>query len=132
MGLQEATTLSLDHHGRDRVRWSARNGSRWLLYLLVRTFGAGGNDRPYVIDATGKRRGGPSGVRCIVLTLVMTPPGRNGRGCLGHRASFSPSLNDRPRDLRRRIVHRWPIEMTFEERRAPLGLEPKRPWTLQW
>jgi hypothetical protein len=55
--------------------------------------------------------------------------GRDPRGQLDPRAYFSTCLSDRPRDLVRRVVHRWTIETTFEESRAHLGLEPQRQWS---
>jgi DDE superfamily endonuclease len=96
MGLREASHFSLYHHVLYRARWSALAWSRRLLFLLVRTFVAAGGALTFVIDETLERRWGrrirqrghdrdslassqqcsvaPSGVRWIVLTLVITPP----------------------------------------------------------
>jgi DDE superfamily endonuclease len=96
MGLQEATSFSLYHHVLSRARWSALEVSRRLLHLLVRTFVAVGGELTFVIDETLERRWGrritlrghdrdplasskqrsvaASGLRWIVLTLVITPP----------------------------------------------------------
>jgi hypothetical protein len=54
---------------------------------------------------------------------------RDPRGQLDPRAYVSTCLSDRPRDLVRRVVHRWTIETTFEESRAHLGLETQRQWS---
>jgi hypothetical protein len=96
MGLHEATNFSLYHHVLSRARWSALEVSRRLLHLLVRTFVAVGGELTFVIDETLERRWGrritlrghyrdplasskqrsvaASGLRWIVLALVITPP----------------------------------------------------------
>jgi DDE superfamily endonuclease len=95
-GLPEGSHFSLDHHVLSRARWSALDLSRRLLQLLVRTFVAAGGDLTCGIDETLERRWGrhitlrghdrdplasgkprsvaASGLRWIVLTLVITPP----------------------------------------------------------
>ncbi len=96
MGLHEASHVSLYHHVLNRARWSALELSRRMVVLLVRTFVNGGGELTFVIDETLERRWGrrintrghdrdplassrqrsvaTSGVRWIVLTLVITPP----------------------------------------------------------
>src|SRR5262245_24139059 len=96
MGLHEASNFRLSHHVLNRARWSALKLSRRPLVLLVRTFVAVGGDLTFVIDETLERRWGrriaqrghyrdplasstqrsvaTSGLRWIVLTLVITPP----------------------------------------------------------
>jgi hypothetical protein len=96
MGLHEASNVSLYHHVLNRACWSALGLSRRLLVLLGRTFVAMGGELTFVIDETLERRWGrrlakrghyrdplasskqravaTSGVRWIVLTLVITPP----------------------------------------------------------
>jgi DDE superfamily endonuclease len=96
MGLHEASNFSLYHHVLNRARWSALTLSRRLLLRLVRTFVAVGGELTFVIDETLERRWGrritrrghyrdplassqersvaTSGLRWIVLTLVITPP----------------------------------------------------------
>lgn len=96
MGLHEATNFSLYHHMLSRARWSALEVSRCLLQLLVRTFVTKGGELTFVVDETLERRWGrritvrghyrdplasskqrsvaTSGLRWIVLTLVVTPP----------------------------------------------------------
>jgi DDE superfamily endonuclease len=96
MGWHEASHFSLYHHVRNRGRWSALALSRRVVWLLVRTFVAVGGARTFVIDETLERRWGrcihkrghdrdplasstqcsvaTSGLRWIVLTLVITPP----------------------------------------------------------
>jgi hypothetical protein len=96
MGLYEASNFSLYHHVLNRARWSALALSRCLLLLLVRTFVIAGGELTFVIDETLERRWGhrikmrghyrdplassrqrsvaTSGVRWIVLTLVITTP----------------------------------------------------------
>jgi hypothetical protein len=96
MGLCDASNFSLYHHVLNRARWSALELSRRLLLLLVRTFVVAGGELTFVIDETLERRWGrrintrghyrdplasskqrsvsTSGLRWIVLTLVITPP----------------------------------------------------------
>jgi DDE superfamily endonuclease len=96
MGLHEASHFSLYHHVINRARWSALTLSRCLLLLLVRTFVIAGSELTFVIDETLERRWGhrikmrghyrdplassrqrsvaTSGLRWIVLTLVIIPP----------------------------------------------------------
>jgi DDE superfamily endonuclease len=96
MGLHEVSNFSLYHHVLNRARWAALELSRRLLLRLVRTFVAVGGELTFVIDETLERRWGrritrrghyrdplasskersvaTSGLRWIVLTLVITPP----------------------------------------------------------
>jgi hypothetical protein len=96
MGLHEASTFSLYHHVLNRARWSTLEVSRRLWHMLVRSFVTVGGDLTFVIDETLERRWGrrirlrghyrdplasskalsiaSSGVRWIVLTLIITPP----------------------------------------------------------
>ena len=95
-GQGNTSSFSLYHHVLNRARWSALKGSRCLLTLLVQTFGTLGGTLTFVIDETLERRWGPrlkkrghyrdalassrqhavttSGLRWIVLALVITPP----------------------------------------------------------
>ena len=95
-GQGDTPSFSLYHQVFNRARWSALKGSRCLLALLVQTFGAAGGSLTFVIDETLERRWGrrinkrghyrdplassrkrsvsTSGLRWIVLTLVVTPP----------------------------------------------------------
>lgn len=96
MGLHDAPNFSLYHHVLSRARWSALDVSHCLLRLLVRSFVAVGSPLVFVLDETLERRWGrrislrghsrdplasskqrsvaTSGVRWIVLTLVIRPP----------------------------------------------------------
>jgi DDE superfamily endonuclease len=96
MGLGEASNFSRYHQVLNRARWSALALSRRLLVRLVRTFVAVGGELTFAIDETLERRWGhrinirghyrdplasskqrsvaTSGVRWIVLTLIITPP----------------------------------------------------------
>jgi DDE superfamily endonuclease len=96
IGLSQAANFSLYHQVLNRASWSMLELSRRLLCLLVRTFVAVGGDLTFVIDETLERRWGrritqrghyrdplasskqrsiaASGLRWIVLTLVITPP----------------------------------------------------------
>ena len=95
-GQGDTPSFSLYHQVFNRARWSALKGSRCLLALLVQTFDAAGGGLTFVIDETLERRWGrrinkrghyrdplassrkrsvsTSGLRWIVLTLVVTPP----------------------------------------------------------
>ena len=95
-GQGDTPSFSLYHQVLNRARWSALKGSRRLLALLVQTFSTVGGSLTFVIDETLERRWGPrlkkrghyrdplassrkravttSGLRWIVLALVITPP----------------------------------------------------------
>ena len=95
-GQGDTPSFSLYHQVFNRARWSALKGSRCLLSLLVQTFDVAGGSLTFVIDETLERRWGrriskrghyrdplassrkrtvsTSGLRWIVLTLVVTPP----------------------------------------------------------
>ena len=103
-GQEDTPSFSLYHQVFNRARWSAPGsspgqalkGSRCLLALLVQTFEVAGGSLTFVIDETLERRWGrrinkrghyrdplassrkrsvsTSGLRWIVLTLVVTPP----------------------------------------------------------
>ncbi len=96
MGLRDESNFSTYHQVLNRARWSALDVSRRLLHLLVHTFIAAGGGLSFVIDETLERRWGrrikirghyrdplqsskkrsvsTSGVRWVVLTLIITPP----------------------------------------------------------
>jgi len=95
-GQGDTPSFSLYYYVLNRARWSTLKGSRGLLTLLVQTFGTLGGTLTFVIDETLERRWGPrlkkrghycdalassrqhavttSGLRWIVLALVITPP----------------------------------------------------------
>lgn len=96
MGLHEASHFALSHQVLTRARWSALALSRRVVRLWVRTFVAVGGELTCAIDETLERRWGrritkrghsrdplassqqravaTSGLRWIVLTLVIAPP----------------------------------------------------------
>ena len=45
------------------------------------------------------------------------------------RAYFSTALDDTPQAMLETAITRWPIEVTFEECRAHLGIETQRQWS---
>ena len=101
---RRTVTAALRHTGQgdtpcsevfNRARWSALKGSRCLLSLLVQTFDAAGGSLTFVIETLERRWGrrinkrghyrdplassrkrsvSTSGLRWIVLTLIVTPP----------------------------------------------------------
>ena len=95
-GREDTPSFSLYHQVFNRARWSALKGSRCLLSVLMQTFEVTGGSLTFVIDETLERRWGrrihkrghyrdslassrkrtvsTSGLRWIVLTLVVTPP----------------------------------------------------------
>jgi hypothetical protein len=95
-GLSDEANFSLYHQVLNRARWNALDLSRRLLHLLVRAFITVGGSLTFVIDETLERRWGrrirrrghyhdplasskkrsvsSSGLRWIVLTLIVTPP----------------------------------------------------------
>lgn len=56
--------------------------------------------------------------------LVRDPKGRS-----ESRAYFSTALDDTPQAMLETVIARWPIEVTFEECRAHLGIETQRQWS---
>ena len=60
----------------------------------------------------------------IRWALVRDPAGR-----LEPRAYFSTRPEDEPASVPAEVVKRWPIEVTFEEARAHLGVETQRQWS---
>ena len=60
----------------------------------------------------------------IRWVLVRDPAGR-----LEPRAYFSTRPEDEPASIPAEVVKRWPIEVTFEESRAHLGVETQRQWS---
>jgi hypothetical protein len=60
----------------------------------------------------------------IRWVLVRDPDGR-----LEPRAYFSTRSEDEPAEIPAEVVKRWPIEVTFEEARAHLGVETQRQWS---
>lgn len=95
-GLTHDTNFSTYHQVLNRARWSALELSKRLLVVLVHTFLAAGGALTLVVDETLERRWGrrikwrghyrdplasskarsvsSSGLRWVVLTLVITPP----------------------------------------------------------
>ena len=60
----------------------------------------------------------------IRWVLVRDPAGR-----LEPRAYFSTRPEDQAASIVAEFVKRWPIEVTFEETRAHLGIETQRQWS---
>jgi len=56
--------------------------------------------------------------------VVRDPKGRSET-----RAYFSTVLEDTPQAMLNTVIARWPIEVTFEECRAHLGLQTQRQWS---
>ena len=54
---------------------------------------------------------------------------RDPAGELEPRASFATEPNDTAEAIVAEFLKRWPIETTFEESRAHLGIETQRPWS---
>jgi hypothetical protein len=146
MGLHEASNFSLYHHVLNRACWSALGLSRRLLVLLVRTFVAVGGDLTFVIDETLERRWGhritkrghyrdplasnkqrsvaTSGVRWIVLTLVITPPWAQRPWALPVLSVPAPTPEVSQRLGRRhKTVPHWARQMMLVVRRWLPGVE---------
>jgi hypothetical protein len=60
----------------------------------------------------------------IRYVLVADPEGK-----LRLAAFFCTDLQATPEQILEWVVMRWSLEVTFEESRAPLGLETQRPWS---
>lgn len=54
---------------------------------------------------------------------------RDPKGRCQTRAYFSTFLDDTAQKMLASVIARWPIEVTFEECRAHLGLETQRQWS---
>jgi DDE superfamily endonuclease len=67
-----------------------------------------------------------SGMDPLPIRWVLT---RDPAGQLEPRAYFSTRPEDEPAAIPAEFVKRWPIEVTFEEARAHLGVETQRQWS---
>ena len=54
---------------------------------------------------------------------------RDPEGALSDAAYFCTDERFRPEQILKYVVQRWSVEVTFEEARAPLGLETQRQWS---
>ena len=149
MGLHGAPAFSLYHQVLSRAQWSALDGGRCLLPLLVRTFVAVGGDLTFVIDETLERRWGrritkrghdrdplvsnrqrsvaTSGLRWIVLTLVITPPWAQRSWALPVLRVPAPTPEVSQRLGRRhKTVPHWARQMMWVVRRWWPGVEITR------
>ena len=139
-GHQDTPSFSLYHQVFNRARWSALKGSRSLLLLLLQTFGTLGGSLTFVIDETLERRWGrriskrghyrdplassrkrsvsTSGLRWIVLTLVVTPPWTSRCWALPFLSvpAPTPQVSARLR-LRHKTVAQWARQMIQVVRR---------------
>ena len=139
-GQGDTPSFSLYHHVLNRARWSALKGSRRLLALLVQTFGAAGGSLTFVIDETLERRWGPrlkkrghyrdslassrkravttSGLRWIVLALVITPPWNRRCWALPILSVPAPTPGVSERlGLRHKTIAQWARQMIRVVRR---------------
>ena len=133
-GQGDTPSFSLYHQVFNRARWSALKGSRCLLSLLVQTFDAAGGSLTFVIDETLERRWGrriskrghyrdplassrkrtvsTSGLRWIVLTLVITPPWNSRCWALPILSVPAPTPQVSERlGLRHKTVAQWARQM---------------------
>ena len=136
----DTPSFSLYHQVLNRARWSALKGSRRLLSLLVQTFGTVDGTATFVIDETLERRWGPrlkkrghyrdalassrqcavttSGLRWIVLALVITPPWN--RRCCALSILSTPAPTPRVSErlgLRHKTIAQWARQMIRVARR---------------
>jgi DDE superfamily endonuclease len=146
MGLGNAPEFSLYHQVRNRARWSALEGSRRLLGLLVRTFLHVGGALTFVIEETLERRWGrrirkrghcrdplasskqrsvsTSGLRWIVLTLVITPPWTSRSWALPVLSVPAPTPEVSQRlGLRHKTIAQWARQMVLVVRRWLPGID---------
>ena len=139
-GQQGTPSFSLYHQVFNRARWSALKGSRCLLSLLVQTFGGAGGSLTFVIDETLERRWGrrinkrghyrdplassrkctvsTSGLRWIVLTLVVMPPWNTRSWALPFLSVPAPTPQVSERlGLRHKTTAQWARQMIRVVRR---------------
>jgi hypothetical protein len=76
--------------------------------------------------ATGTALWYHSGVKPLPIRWVLT---RDPAGVVTPRAYFSTEPTDTAEAIVAEFLKRWPIETTFEESRAHLGLETQRQWS---
>jgi hypothetical protein len=67
-----------------------------------------------------------NGMEPLPIRWVLT---RDPAGRLEPRAYFSTRPEDEAASIAAEVVKRWPIEVTFEEARAHLGVETQRQWS---
>ncbi|MEJ7712072.1 MAG: transposase [Pyrinomonadaceae bacterium] len=140
MGLRDERNFSLYHQVLNRARWRPLELSRRLLHLLVRTFVAVGGELTFVIDETLERRWGrrikkrghyrdplqsskkrsvsTSGLRWIVLALVITPPWTKQKWALPVMSVLAPTPETSKRlGLRHKTVAERARQMMLAVRR---------------
>ena len=133
-GQGDTPSFSLYHQVLNRARWSALKGSRRLLTLLVQIFGTLGGTLTFVIDETLERRWGArlkkrghyrdalassrqhavttSGLRWIVLALVITPPWNHRCWALPILSLPAPTPGVSERlGLRHKTIAQWARQM---------------------
>ena len=67
-----------------------------------------------------------NGIEPLPIRWVLT---RDPAAQMKPRAYFSTRPEDEPAEIPAEMVKRWPIEVTFEETRAHLGVETQRQWS---
>src|SRR3954451_15066899 len=67
-----------------------------------------------------------NGMEPLPIRWVLT---RDPAAQMEPRAYFSTRPEDEPAEIPAEVVKRWPIEVTFEETRAHLGVETQRQWS---
>ena len=67
-----------------------------------------------------------NGIEPLPIRWVLT---RDPAGQMEPRAYFSTRPEDEAAEIPAEVVKRWPIEVTFEETRAHLGVETQRQWS---
>ena len=139
-GQGDTPSFSLYHQVFNRARWSALKGSRCLLSMLVQTFDAAGDSLTFVIDETLERRWGrriskrghcrdpltssrkrsvsTSGLRWVVLALVITPPWNTRPWALPIVSVPAPTPQVSERlGLRHKTIAQWARQMVRVVRR---------------
>ncbi len=147
VGLDQENDFSKYHHVLNRAAWSPLRLARRLLHLLVQIFLLTGGRLSFVIDETLERRWGrrirlrghyrdplasskarsvaASGIRWIVLSLVLTPPWTTRPWALPVLSVPSPTPAVSARLGRRhKTIAVWARQMIACLRRWPLGVDP--------
>ena len=153
-GQGDTPSFSLYHQVFNRARWSALKGSRCLLSLLVQTFDAAGGSLTFVIDETLERRWGrrinkrghyrdslassrkrsvsTSGLRWVVLTLIVTPPWTTRRWALPVLSVPAPTPQVSERlGLRHKTVAQWARQMIQVVRCGGCRTSPSPCWVIK-
>ena len=143
LGLDQERGFAKYHHVLNRARWSPRELSKLLLFLLLRHLDTGEGPLVFGMDETLERRWGrrisargiyrdavrssdshlvkASGLRWVLI--------RDPLAEFRPQALLCTDLEVAAPQIIEWFVLRWQLEVTFQESRAHLGIETQRQWS---